>query len=374
MAIRLAYYHPSVLNTEAHNEYPELRALSHFRNLFGDTGTRSHVLIDRSGVIKTPVRTKILHPIPALRPMGKTFEEICNERAIELVRHAEDLNMPLYVFWSGGIDSTLVLVSLLKNTTRDKLDNVVVLMTEESIAENPNFYRDHIRGKLQIGSSALVPYIVGSRAVITNGDLNDPVFGMGTAGRMMKFFGADIIHKPYEREKLFTFFNRGVQNEQMTNLYLELFERLVRAAPVEIKSYFDYVWWLNFSLKWQFSSMKMITATSKLAAPLVTVDYMRSQFLPFYGTEDFQLWSMLNPDKKMKDTWRSFKWICKDIIYDYTGDEEYRDNKMKTGSMRHLFSGERAFRYIDEHMHFYRTLDPSEYYDPENDFAQLLRV
>ena len=39
---------------------------------------------------------------------------------------------------------------------------------------------------------------------------------------------------------------------------------------------------------------------------------------------------MNNPDKKMKDTWNTYKWVCKDIIYEYDKNVEYRDTKNKT--------------------------------------------
>ena len=40
----------------------------------------------------------------------------------------------------------------------------------------------------------------------------------------------------------------------------------------------------------------------------------------FFDSTEFQLWSMNNPDKKIKDTLDSYKWIAKDYIYDYTND------------------------------------------------------
>src|SRR6266487_1681100 len=103
--------------------------------------------IDRTGVIKFPVRTKSLFPLPQMRVMDKTYEQLCDERAREVLGY----NGPLHVFWSGGIDSTCLLVSLLKARGGDR---ITVLMNRDSIAEYPYFYHTHIRGKLRTVSSA----------------------------------------------------------------------------------------------------------------------------------------------------------------------------------------------------------------------------
>src|SRR5215475_8984077 len=78
--------------------------------------------IDRTVVLRTPVRTKSLFPMPQMRILNKDYEQICNERANELLIRAERLDVPIYVFWSGGVDSTCLLVSLLKNATQAQKD------------------------------------------------------------------------------------------------------------------------------------------------------------------------------------------------------------------------------------------------------------
>src|SRR5438128_1007333 len=113
MSTDLYYYNTSVATRDAHATFP---GVSNFREFFKIFPPGS-VFMDRTGTIKIPFRTKTFCPVPTLRPISKSFDEICNERACELLERAEKLDVLLYVFWSGGIDSTLVLVSLLKNAT-----------------------------------------------------------------------------------------------------------------------------------------------------------------------------------------------------------------------------------------------------------------
>ena len=364
---RLIHCHPSVLRDPENHGIPGVRALSYFAVLFSTPS--GNTLIDRTHTIRTPIATRSLFPIPAFRHSTKTYEEICNERAMELLGRAAGANTPLYTFWSGGIDSTLVLVSLLKNATPEQKKNITVLMTDDSIAENPNFYKDHVYGKLRTDSSVMFPYLLGDPVLITNGEQNDQLFGLGVIKVFVKMFGMESMHAPYEKGKLFAFFNDLAHDEAIANLYIDLFDRLMQSAPVSISTHFHYFWWINFALKWQETYLRMISATPRSKTKRITLDYLSTWYAPFYSTEDFQLWSMNNLDKRIKDTWKTYKWPAKEIIYHFTKDAEYRDNKTKSASLPNIMKQHRRFIAIDEGMQFYDTINLREFLDSEHDFV-----
>jgi len=52
----------------------------------------------------------------------------------------------IYVGWSGGIDSTAALVALLQTATTSRRRRLKVVLDEESMVENPTFYRNFIGG------------------------------------------------------------------------------------------------------------------------------------------------------------------------------------------------------------------------------------
>ncbi|OGG49431.1 hypothetical protein A2763_03850 [Candidatus Kaiserbacteria bacterium RIFCSPHIGHO2_01_FULL_54_36] len=363
-ASRFIQYNATILKRPENIVLPGMATFTYFGPLFKP----GIVPIDRTGTIRTPIRTAVVFPIPELRPFKKTFEEICNERARDLLSRAKALDTRIYVFWSGGIDSTLVLISLLKEASTQEKKRITVLLTDESIAENPRFYADHIAGKLDRASTMMYPYLFGEDCITVSGEQNDQVFGSGAVGRLMRRFGEEIIHRPYERDVLFTFFNEIAKDAGITNLYLDLFDKLMSASPVPIRSYLAYVWWINFSLKWQNTFMRILTCVPERNASAVTWEYVNTRYFSFYGTDDFQLWSMHNLDKRIKDTWNSYKWPCKDIIYAYTKDADYRDGKTKRGSLRNVVRQQIYFDFIDESMRFYKHLEPSVYYEPDNDF------
>ena len=112
----------------------------------------------------------------------------------------------------------------------------------------------------------------------------------------------------------------------------------------------------------------MLSYTAKRNTPRMTGDYLRDTYAPFYNTEEFQLWSMNNPDKKMREEWRTYKWPAKEVIYEYAKDADYRDNKTKRGSLYHLILQQIPSNFIDDQLRFYDTMDPTLYHNPQNDF------
>lgn len=366
MPTRLVYYNSNLVNNTNNLHYPGIFNFSQIFKVFNPTV----MLIDRTSTIKFPVHAESLFPIPKPRTINDTFEQLCDKRAIELLTRAEQQSNRIYVFWSGGIDSTLVVVSLLKNATIDQVKNITVLLSEESISEYPKFYEEHIHGKLTVDSAMMFPYLLGGKHLIINGEHNDQLFGSDVVSKLIVKFGPSVIHQKYQRDMLFSFFDDRIKNRGITNLYIDIFEKLKDAAPVPITTHYEYLWWINFSLKWQSVHMRMLAYTSKRNKSNIHRDYLTSNYAPFFCTDDFQLWSMNNFDKKIKGTWTSYKWVCKDIIYDYTNDAEYRDTKSKIGSLYFLLLQQGQYNFIDSSFAFYDHIDTEDYYNAENDLAK----
>ncbi|PWT76947.1 MAG: hypothetical protein C5B60_03460 [Chloroflexi bacterium] len=331
---------------------------------------RRVVPVDRAGTITFPIRTKCLFPLPRMRAFAKTYEALCNERARELLKRAEKLDVPLYVFWSGGVDSTCVLVSLLKNSTSAQKQRIVVLLSEDSITEYPAFYLKYIRGQLPCRSAMLFPYILGSKNLLVSGEHNDQLFGSDVTAEAINRFGAEAIAGAYDPKLFQAFFAEKLSGDEATaGFYVKLFERLKDSAPVPIKTNFDLFWWVNFAVKWQTVYTRMLSFTARRNAKKLSAKYLADYYAPFYCTEGFQLWSMNNLDSRIKDGWRSYKWPAKELIYEFTKDADYRDTKIKRGSLQYLFVQHLQFNLMDDHFKFHDKLGPEIFYEPENDFV-----
>jgi hypothetical protein len=360
-------YNTNVVTDPAHDHLPGIARFREFFKIY----PRNSVFFDRSGAIRTPVRMRSLFPIPQLRPLHATFEELCNARAVEMLRRAEELDVQLYVFWSGGIDSTLVLVSLFKNATTAEKKRIVVLLTEESIAENPSFYANHLRGKIQCDSATLFPYLLGTEHMVTGGEHNDQLFGTDMCAVLMTRYGPDIIHRTFNRDIMLDFYTNATGSNESARFCLSIVERIAAQAPVTLQTHYEYLWWINFAVKWQNVFMRKLMYTSPRNAERLREDYVFKRYDQFFNTEDFQLWSMNNMDKKIKDTWHTYKWVCKDIIFEYTGDREYWLNKDKRGSLSFLVQRQRSYNFLDDAYVLHHSLDPQEWYEPNNDFTDV---
>jgi hypothetical protein len=363
--MRLLYYKPSAVLGLGD---VDLQGLELFRQLF-PLIDRDVMLVDRTNTIRFPIRAKSLFPLPRLRQSRRSFEELCTERAAELLGRADRAGSRLYVFWSGGIDSTLALISLLKNATDAQTKNITVLLSEDSISEYPLFYQRYIRGKVRVSSAVMFPGLLGTDNIIVNGEHNDQLFGSDIVGELIAESGPVVMHKPYDRDLFYAFFNARVQNEAVVNFYLDLFERVAAAAPVAIETNFLFLWWINFSLKWQSVFMRTLSYAVPRMVTRIDMSYLRDNYAPFYCTDEFQIWSMQNLDKRIKDEWRTYKWLCKEIIYEFTKDPDYRDNKTKRGSLYFILLQQRPWAFINENVEYLREVQLSSYGDPANDFV-----
>lgn len=360
----LLYYRPSAVLQNMNLQLPGMDIFGPYIKLYGIVSP-----VDTTDTLRMPLRMKNMFPLPKLVPIKKLYEDICNERAKELLTRADTLGCSLYLSYSGGIDSTLALVSLLKQATPEQKKNITVLLSEESISENPNFYRDHIRGHLNVKSSLLYPSLVGSPHILINGELNDQIFGSDILANLISMHGPASLHTRYNPDTIVSLFNAKILNEDITRKLVSILERTIPVSGVTLVSNFDVLWWFNFGLKWQSVYYRTLAASSAKNIGKITQKYLDTYYAPFYSTEDFRLWSMNNMDKKIKDTWESYKWLSKDVIFAYNGDAEYRDHKLKNGSLGGLVRQQEMNNFIDDKIIFHTTLPLDDFFVPNNDFV-----
>ena len=83
---------------------------------------------DRTETIKIPFKmyTPDFLKMPSFESFtGKSFDQICDERARGLLDHALASNRKLAVMYSGGVDSTLILCALLKVAKPEELKQII---------------------------------------------------------------------------------------------------------------------------------------------------------------------------------------------------------------------------------------------------------
>lgn len=330
-------------------------------------------LVDRTQKIEFPYGFKLYDSFEMptdLSNFNLTYDQICDKRAGELLRHSDTTGLPIYLLWSGGIDSTTALVAFLKQREHSKLSNqLIILLNPDSIDENPNFYYNFIRGKFKIESSEHISYIFDGRGIIVGGEHNDQIFGSDIVGRLLNSFPMDIIKQDYRNGIFKEFLKQHGMSDNAANYWFDLLVWHAEQAPCEIKSTFDLIWWLNFSFKWQNVWFRMLLRIDNRFHKNLNPTWIDKHYQHFFTSLDFQKWSMLNSDKKIKDTWASYKFTAKDYIYEYTKDAFYRDNKDKRGSLFRLFIHKNTPIAIDSNWNFLYSVDKEQFYQPVNSFS-----
>jgi hypothetical protein len=241
-------------------------------------------------------------------------------------------------------------------------ERITVLLDENSINEYPLFYTRYIHNKLPYQNARAFPCLLGRPNLIINGEGNDQVFGSDIVAEAIHLFGAAAVLGRLQRELITSLYQVKLGGDRQTALFFSaLFGRLAETAPVPIKTNFDLLWWVNFALKWQTVYMRSLIFSQKPLSP----EWVGAFYQPFFNTREFQLWSMNNPDQKIKNHWPSYKWPAKDLICEFTRDPDYRDNKIKRGSLTFLLNDRPYHNFLDENFAFQQEMD---WYRPDNDF------
>lgn len=330
-------------------------------------------IIDRAGLIEMPYKFKIYEPhrMPTdLSGGSMTYEQCCQARAQELLDLSDRLNKPLFICYSGGIDSTLMLVSFIKQRPVEQLrKQLFVVMTPDSIGEYPLFYKQHIRDKLPIISAERLSTYFDGTKIVVGGEHNDQLFGTDAIDKVVRKFDIDLVFKPYSREFLVPYLLSYNMPEASANWWYDMLVWHAKQAPCEIKTNFDLMWWFNFCFRWQTVYFRMLLRVDDNCRKLVDDAFVKDHFHHFYSTVEFQKWSMLNPQLKIRNNnWLDYKYHAKDVIYNFTNDPVYRDKKIKVRSLFRLFLGRDTPDGLSANYEYLYNIDTEEFYNPDNSF------
>jgi hypothetical protein len=269
----------------------------------------------------------------------KTFEQICLERAEEI----KQLSGPIYVMWSGGIDSTAILAAIFRTFNKHDLERLTVLCNDRSIKENATFFKLIIKNNVKVkASSANLEQYLHNGWMIT-GELGDQLFGQDMIVGCVALGGEEAIHDSWEKHVPRYFEHMKPGGAKYIN---EVISPIIHESPFPIKSTHDFAWWYNFTQKWQHVKLRFLSCNT-WKDPKNTY----SRMIHFYDSIDFELWSIHNHELKIDKTLKSYKSISKEFSIKWSGDADFM-NKEKEISAIHLFLGYEFNWAIDEHWNF----------------------
>lgn len=303
----------------------------------------------RSGTFETPwhAPTDALFKLPPLIHITDSLSDIVDQRAIELNQIAKDQNKRILIMWSGGIDSTLVVSSFIKNLSAADLQNVTVVLTLNSIMENYNFFQNQISKKVNCVSWLTVNFTneFFEKNIVLHGDPGDCLFGPSIS--MYESLMHDRRHLESYKNHLSTIAKTIEERNKEAVLrfnvpgigkwYSErITANLEEVAPDGIENVADWWWWHYINFKWQFSLMRPFFRRKTNGSELIATTRENIQSYcenSFFNTARFQQWSYSNLPYHVGNDKKNHKKQAKDYIYDLDGNDIYRTHKTKIESV-----------------------------------------
>lgn len=296
-----------ILNIINVSEEPRLKAAA---------SLTAHVLtISRLKHKPDLINVKSISPLPSFESsFNKNFEEVSLQRAQNLWLKNKDKE--LNVLWSGGIDSTLVLTAFFM--TRHEGQKMNVFCNINSITENRHFYQTLLKDKSvrllnssKINSQSPLEFVTG--------DLGDQVFGSELIFRISRDFGFEKLFSPY-LEVVPSLF-KNICGENYGAVLFERFSPIVDECPFKIITAFDFIWWWNFTQKWQGVNLRK--------GFYLDGDHLATSF---FDDDDFQRWSVFSHSEKIGKKIETYKMPAKKLIYAFDRNEDYLKFKKKQSS------------------------------------------
>ena len=284
---------------------------------------------------------------PPFEIIPDRLSDLIDQRAIELNSLAKSQGRRILIMWSGGIDSTVVLAAFIKNLPPADLANISVLLTLNSISENPEFYQTQIAGKIHC--MPYLDYVVSEENIkkymVLHGDPADCLFGPSVAmysdlipeGNHLKPFkdNVSLIANSIEKKSLRTI--KRLRVEGFGRWYAKkVTDNLLEVAPPGVETISDWWWWHYYNLKWEFSILRYVLRRktdgfeTQPLSPHAIESIVKDTF---FNTDKFQQWSYSNLRNHIGKDLSTHKLQAKQYIYELDRNQMYFDYKTKMESI-----------------------------------------
>lgn len=361
--INFLYYSSVIFNSYQDNFWNDLYSKSRQDGkFFIDLGRKMNParFVPRNGNWSLPwdQRVPLGFEMPKYDPLfKKDFSEITDQRAIDIKNLINQYDNKFAIMYSGGIDSTLVVCSLIKNLNKTELKNISICTSTHAIIENPRFFSIYIKDKFEILDSSKLKYddLIEKGYRPITADEGDCIFGTlfgidfyRNYDFLISKVSSNIRHKLQHiknpissdthysnyKDLLIEYFSLP-HNRNFGKRYYEKIDENIKSSGVPVTSLHDFFWWLIFNLKYVNCGIRgAVFYNDRLNCRSVIYDHI----INWFTTVDYQQWSMVNNNngKKIQDTVSSYKIESKKYIFEFDQNEWYFKYKIKLESLGHI--------------------------------------
>jgi len=368
--LKLINYTPSIFNNDL--TFKNLPGVADWLSVYSFIDY-SVALNDRSDTIKLPVSTVVpAHlALPNFKITNLTYRECCHKKVLDLISLSKTTGKEICLMYSGGIDSSVVLSSFIDLLGVDvAAKKVNILMSQESILENPVMWEKFIRPHFKITNSKLYHRNgIDESKILVFGELNDQLFGSDILKNISIWAGHDMLNNTFTVDVGIRYLTEYCKmNIQYATTWSELLIENLKSCPHHNSSVWDTFWWYNFALKWinvYYRYLMRCNITTE-----ITQEQIDTSYCAFFNTEDFQLWSMNNNEDKHQGTWDSYKYAGKKLVAEVTQDSNFF-NRTKKNSLQNVLMLSNPTNYVFENNVMVRAIDDNlPLYNPDNYFIK----
>lgn len=318
------------------------------------------LLTDRSKTITMPFNFYYdeKYKIPKFKTTSDTFDEACIKSAVSIA----NVNKHIYLFWSGGIDSTAMVVAFLLAGV-DK-HQITIVFNNDSIQEYFLFYKNFILPNFNIVSLDLLmlesKYDLND-SVFVEANPADHAFGDNNINSIIFKFGNNYALSSASRENIIkivkTLYNT---TDYLAEIFFNLINSTINQSPKKIETIFDFWWWVGYNFKWESINQTLLPRL-----------YPTADTRYFFNEIDMQIWTLNNLEPIVVPFSYKKKYLKK-IIFDYTNDAYYYDNKIKWPSISRKFLNQSAILIDDKNKFHFRDVNILDFYNYNNIIKELI--
>ena len=268
-----------------------------------------------------------------------TFSDITDLKTQQLLVNKN--NKKWLIFWSGGIDSTVPIVSILKILSQADRERVVIACNRHSVYENPHFFFKYIKPNFTLIDSTNLYFTeeLLNEYYIIDGELADNLYGNPLKRFLVTNNGSSILKNwrtdPDELINSLANSSKEMDNDKKFAIWFyEKIKENIESVDVPVENYYDFFWWCLFNYAWfdlTFRNLKRTPSDISSATNCIANDTF------WYGTNEYQLWAMNNRlGVRYGTNIGERKLASKKYIYEFDHNEYYFKFKTKTASTGRL--------------------------------------
>jgi hypothetical protein len=364
MTQSLIAYQADILNAQLIPD-PKFKEWLDFYHIIQD---RCIGLNDRTNTFRFPIRTFVpdKFKLPEFKNSNITYEECVIERASQILKQQENLDLPIQIMYSGGIDSSVIVSSFIKLLgVEEASKRITIKMNQNSVDENPEMWYKFIRPHFKVQNSdfSYSDKDIGNWIYVI-GELNDQLFGADIQQSYEIWGGPGSLNKTINFDTMVKFFMDSKKiSLRSAKMWTSLFIENLKTCPNHSNQVWDLFWWYNFTWKWIYVYYRLFLFSN--VTNNINTDWLSDRYFPFFDTTNFQLWSMNNQESKHLGSWNTYKISAKKFVCSVLGSDEYLQ-KVKRPSLKNILYLRPRFNAITSDQNVTQSIDLSNVFDNTN--------